>query len=186
MAYNSPTASAIASSSPALCLGSCPSCCSCRGVVPPPHLFFLEQFCLSTSLLRAWLELRWPNSGVLWWRLPQVRCSTATSCTRSTRPPVQSQLCLRSHTLRSPLPAPGAEAKTRAPSLSPSSSRSTRSHRHCPTLIWPPHRTPSHLPLVSHSSARRYRHWCQSSGRPSRCRRGLDRLPPPRPAELLR
>jgi hypothetical protein len=62
-------------------------------------------------------------------------------------------------------------------SLNPSSSRSTRSRRRCPTPIWTPRRMPSRLPLVSRSSARRCRHRHQSSGWPSRCRRGSDRTP---------
>jgi hypothetical protein len=54
-----------------------------------------------------------------------------------------------------PTPSAGAEGKTCAPSLSPSSSRSTHSRHRRPMLIWPLHRTPSCLPLVSRSSAHR-------------------------------
>jgi hypothetical protein len=111
------------------------------------------------------------------WRPPRACCSTAASHPRSAHS--RTLICVsRPHTLRSPLPAPGTEATTRAPSLMPSSSRSTHSRLRLrrPTLIWLPRRPPSRFSLASRTSARR-RHRRQSSGMPSRRRRGSDRTP---------
>jgi hypothetical protein len=93
------------------------------------------------------------------------------------RTPAAASPVPRPHTLRSPLPEPGVEATTRVLSLGPSSSRSTRSCRRHPMPIWTLRHTPSRLPLVSCSLARRYRHRRQSSRKPSRRRRGSDRTP---------